>query len=105
MLELDGAMRPANLHHKSRAMPGFYIGLSCEIGCQHGEIIGDDDIELIALPIVPIFASSAIYPAALPRKRFTVLSAPAVSFSSHSQIISDFQPSALSAAIFLASRA
>ena len=53
VLELDGAVRPANLGHEGRTMPGFDIWSPGEIGCEHGEVVGDDRIEFVILPMRP----------------------------------------------------
>ena len=51
MLELDRAVRPANLLHKGCAVPGFHIRASSEVGREHVEVVGDDGIELVILPV------------------------------------------------------
>jgi hypothetical protein len=55
VLELDRAVRPANLSHESLTMPGFNVLLPGKIGCEHGEVVGDDFIEFIFLPMRPDF--------------------------------------------------
>ncbi len=53
MLELDRAVRPANLGHKSLAMPGFNVLLPGKIRCEHGLVIGDDYFEFVIQPMLP----------------------------------------------------
>src|SRR5579872_653669 len=51
MLEFDGPVRPANLGHEGRAMARFHVRCSTKIGCEHGEVVGDNRIEFVILPM------------------------------------------------------
>ena len=53
VFELDGLVRPANLGHEGLAVPGFDVWAPRKIGCEHSEIVGDDCIELVILPMRP----------------------------------------------------
>jgi hypothetical protein len=53
VLELDRAMRPTNLGHEDGAMPGFDVWSPGEIGSEHGEVVGDDHIAFVSLPMRP----------------------------------------------------
>ena len=53
VLELNRAVRPANLGHESLTMPEFNVLLPGKIGCEHGEVVGDDCIEFVILPMPP----------------------------------------------------
>jgi hypothetical protein len=50
VLELDRAVRPANLRHESLTVPGFNVVLLGKFGREHGEVVGDDRIEFVILP-------------------------------------------------------
>ena len=50
MLELNRAMRAANLGHEGRTVPGLNVWLSCKFGGEHDEIICNDRIEFIVIP-------------------------------------------------------
>ena len=65
-------------------MSGFNIGLSGEIGREHGEIVGDDSVEIVILPIRSDLCFVRHLCCGLPRNRLTAFNAAVVSFNSHS---------------------
>jgi hypothetical protein len=53
VLKFDGMVSPAYPSHEALAVAGFDVALSRKVGRQHSEIVGDNCIEFIALPMRP----------------------------------------------------
>ena len=53
VLELDRAVCSANLRHESLTVPGFNVVLRGKFGREHGEVVGNDRIEFVILPMRP----------------------------------------------------
>lgn len=51
VLELDGSMGAADAVHQGAGMVRLYIGLPCLLGGEHGEVVGDDEVELFVGPV------------------------------------------------------
>ena len=55
VLELDRVMGAADARHQQRAVPRLHIGSAPEFVHEHVEVVGDDVVKLIILPIGPKF--------------------------------------------------
>jgi hypothetical protein len=51
VLELNGAMRPADLCHQDFAMPGLDVLAAGQLGFQHFEVVAHNGVELVVPPL------------------------------------------------------
>lgn len=55
VLELDRAVGPADPRHEDGTVMGLDVAPACQLLRQHGEIVGDDLIQLVVRPRLPDF--------------------------------------------------